>query len=180
VWNGALSEAELRQRVAAVAGAETDALLAAYRKAMPHASAGDRLIAVLTGSNFWIRTVLLAERYVARRRAPVYMYSLDWQSPAHEGRLKAHHAMDLPFVFDTTDVPDTTRGAAGARELAAVVSGIWAGFARTGSPAHPALPRWPAYTPDERATMILNTECRLTADPDRDARLLWERIATAG
>src|ERR1700719_598531 len=99
--------------------------------------------AALTGSNFWIRTVLLAERKAARpalnaNAAPVYAYSLDWRSPACDGRLKAHHAMDLPFVFDTTDVPDTTRGATGARELAAVVSAIWVGFARTGSPGHPA------------------------------------------
>src|SRR5439155_13505149 len=93
VWNGTVTEAELRRRVAAVAGAETDALLAAYRTAIPQASPADRLIAALTGSNFWIRTVLLAERYAARRRAPVYMYSLDWQSPAHDGRVKAHHAM---------------------------------------------------------------------------------------
>ena len=50
------------------------------------------------------------------------MYSLDWRSPACDGRLQAHHAMDLPFVFDNTDVPDTTKGAPGARELAAVVS----------------------------------------------------------
>jgi para-nitrobenzyl esterase len=86
VWNGVLSEAELRQRVAAVAGAEADALLAVYNAAMPQASPEDRLIKALTGSNFWIRTVLLAERYAARpHRAPVYMYSLDWQSPAHLG-----------------------------------------------------------------------------------------------
>ena len=62
---------------------------------------------------------MLAERKAARPRRPVYMYSLDWRSPACDGRLKAHHAMDLPFVFDNTDVPDTTAGAPGARELAA-------------------------------------------------------------
>jgi para-nitrobenzyl esterase len=122
VWNGALTEAELRARLAAVAGGETDALLAVYRSAMPQASSADRLIAALTGSNFWIRTVLLAERYAARPRAPVYMYSLDWQSPAHGGRMKAHHAMDLPFVFDNTEVADTTAGAPGARELGARIS----------------------------------------------------------
>ena len=77
VWNGSLTEEELRQRVAAVAGSEANALLAAYSSAMPQASPGDRLIAALSGSNFWIRAVLLAERYAARRRAPVYMYSLD-------------------------------------------------------------------------------------------------------
>jgi para-nitrobenzyl esterase len=125
VWNGTLSEGALHERVATVAGAETEDLLAAYRRAMPQSTPGDRLIAALTGSNFWIRTVMLAERYAARRRAPVYMYSLDWQSPAHRGRLKAHHAMDLPFVFDNVDVADTTAGAVGARELAARISATW-------------------------------------------------------
>ena len=176
VWNGSLSEAELRQPLATVAGAKTDELLAAYRTAMPQASPGDRLIAALTGSNFWIRTVLLAERYAARRRAPVYMYSLDWQSPAHAGRLKAHHAMDLPFVFDNADVADTTAGAPGARELAGRMSATWIGFARSGIPGNPAIPSWPAYTTEHRATMIFDTTCRLEHDPDRAARLLWTRV----
>ena len=114
VWNGTLTEEELRERVAAVAGRRDRRSARRLSPRMPQASPGDRLIAALTGSNFWIRTVLLAERYAARRRAPVYMYSLDWQSPAHGGRLKAHHAMDLPFVFDNTDVADTTAGAPGA------------------------------------------------------------------
>jgi para-nitrobenzyl esterase len=86
--------------------------------------------------------------------------------------------MDLPFVFDTVDVADTTRGAPGARELAATVSMTWATFARTGNPENAALPRWPAYAPQHRATMVLDSECRLVVDPDREARLLWERIAT--
>jgi para-nitrobenzyl esterase len=176
VWNGTLSEAELRQRVEAVAGAQTDGLLDAYGSSMPRATPGDRLIAAVTGSNFWIRTVSLAERYAARRRTPVYMYSLDWQSPAHDGRLKAHHAMDLPFVFDNVDVADTTAGASGARELAARVAATWIAFARNGNPANPAIPDWPAYSRDERATMVFDNTCRVVHDPDRAARLLWSRV----
>lgn len=176
VWNSTLTDAELRQRVASVAGAETDPLLAAYRAAMPQARPGDRLIAALTGSNFWIRTVLLAERYAARRRAPVYMYSLDWRSPAHGGRLKAHHAMDMPFVFDNVDVPDTTAGAPGAADLAARISSTWIAFARNGTPDNPSIPSWPAYTNEDRATMILDTACRVVHDPDPEARHLWGRV----
>ena len=116
--------------------------------------------------------MLLAERYAARPRAPVYMYSLDWRSPAQGGRVKAHHALDLPFVFDNTEVADTTAGAPGARELAARISDTWIAFARNGSPNNPAIPTWPAYTNADRATMILDTECRVVHDPDRDARLL--------
>ena len=176
VWNGTLTKAQLRERVAAMAGGETDALLAVYRSAMPQASPGDRLIAVLTGSNFWIRTVLLAERYAARPRAPVYTYSLDWQSPSHGSRMKAHHAMDLPFVFDNTEIADTTAGAPAASELAARISGTWIAFARNGNPNNPVIPNWPAYGAADRATMILDADCRVAHDPDRDARLLWTRI----
>ena len=176
VWNGTLTEEELRRRVAAVAGDQTDALLAACRSTMPQASPADRLIVALTGSNFWVRTVLLAERYAARTRAPVYMYSLDWQSPAHDGRVKAHHAMDLPFVFDNVDAADTTAGASGARELAARISATWTAFVRTGSPNNSAIPSWPTYTTADRATMVFDNKCRVVHDPDREARLLWSVV----
>ena len=103
------------------------------------------------------------------------MYSLDWQSPAHDGRMKAHHAMDLPFVFDNADVPDTTAGAPGARELAARMSATWVAFARNGSPDNPVIPAWPAYSAEQRATMIFDDDCHLVRDPGREARQLWTR-----
>jgi para-nitrobenzyl esterase len=171
VWHGRVTEEALRRRVAALAGAEADRVLAAYASGSP----GDRLIAALTGSNFWVRTVMLAERKSAQP-APVYIYSLDWRSPFQGGRLKAHHAMDLPFVFDTTDVPDTTRGAPGAPELAAIISDAWASFARTGTPQTAALPTWPAYNATDRATMLFDTKCQIAKDPDRDARLAWTKV----
>ena len=178
VWNRTLTEAELRERVAVVAGPDTDAVLALYRARLPGASAGDRLIAALTGSNFSVRTWLYAERRAARGGAPVYHYSLDWPSPFTGGRMGAHHAMDLPFVFDTTDVPLSTKGADGAAELAAAMSATWAAFARTGKPENPAIPAWPAYTPETRATMVFDTRCRVVNDPLADARVVWTKVAT--
>jgi para-nitrobenzyl esterase len=183
VWHRTLTEAELRERVAAVAGPDADAALALYRERLPGASAGDRLIAALTDSNFTVRTNLYAERRAARLTgkpggAPVYRYSLEWGSPFAGGRMSAHHAMDLPFVFDTTDVPLSTKGADGAPELAAAISATWAAFARTGTPDNPAIPAWPAYIPSDGATMVFDTRCRVVNDPGRDARLLWSRVAT--
>jgi len=174
VWHGRVTDDSLRRRVAAVAGAETDRVLAAY----PDGAPGDRLIAALTGSNFWVRTVLLAERKSAQP-APVYVYSLDWRSPFQGGRLKAHHAMDLPFVFNTTDIPDTTKGAAGAVELAAIISEAWSSFARTGTPQTAALPTWPTYNPTDRATMLFNARCQVVKDPDREARMAWMTVVEA-
>jgi para-nitrobenzyl esterase len=176
VWERRVSEDSLRRRIAAVAGEDADRVLDVYRTLYPRADREQLLIAALTGSNFWIRTVLLAERKAARRTASVYMYSLDWRSPACGGRLMAHHAMDLPFVFDTVAVPDTTKDAPGARELAAVMSAAWAAFARSGSPETPSLPAWPAYTPEERRTMLFDANCRVVVDPDREARLVWNRV----
>jgi len=178
VWNRAVTEASLRRRIGAVAGADGDRVVDLYRTLRPGASREDVLIGALTGSNFWVRSVLLAERKAMRGKAPVYMYSLDWRSPACDGRLQAHHAMDLPFVFDTPDLPDTTKDAPGAAELAATVSATWATFARNGNPANPALPDWPTYTAENRATMVFDRDCRVVTDPDRDARLLWQKIAT--
>ena len=178
VWHRTLGEDRLRERVAAVAGSDTDAALRLYRELMPGANPGDRLIAALTGSNFSVRTWLYADRRAARGGAPVYHYSLDWGSPFAGGRMGAHHAMDLPFVFDTTGVPLSTKGADGAPELAAAMSATWAAFARNGKPDNPAIPAWPAYTTAERATMVFDTRCRVVNDPGRDARVLWSKVAT--
>jgi para-nitrobenzyl esterase len=180
VWNRTLSEAELRNRLAAVAGGEADRLLDLYRTRDPQANPAELLIAALTHGQFWIRSALFAERKGARGRAPVYMYSLAWETPAFDGRLKAPHALDLPFVFDNTEVAEATAGAPGARDLAAMISASWAAFARAGSPATAGLPDWPAYTADARAVMVFDRGSRTVTDPARDARLLWARIATGG
>ena len=180
VWDRTLTEDQLRERLAAVAGPDTAAALKIYRERLPGANPGDRLIAALTGSNFSVRTWLYSERRSARGAAPTYHYSLDWPSPFAGGRMAAHHAMDLPFVFDTTEVPLSTKGADGAPELAAIMSATWAAFARNGTPDNAALPSWPAYSPGERATMVFDTRCRVVNDPDSDARQLWSRVATRG
>ena len=108
------------------------------------------------------------------------MYSLAWETPVFDGRLKAPHALDLPFVFDNTEVAEATAGAAGGRDLAAVMSASWAAFARTGSPAITGLPDWPAYTADARSVMIFDRECRTVSDPDRAHHAGLERLDQFG
>jgi para-nitrobenzyl esterase len=62
--------------------------------------------------------------------------------------------------------------------LAAQISETWIAFARTGSPNNPAIPSWPAYTADKRATMILDTDCHVVCDPSPEARRIWTRVVT--
>jgi para-nitrobenzyl esterase len=178
VWNRTLTEPELRTRLTAIAGGEADRLFDLYRTRDPKANSAELLIAALTHGQFWVRSALFAERKAARRSAPVYMYSLAWETPVFDGRLKAPHALDLPFVFDTTEVAEATAGAPGARDLAAITSASWIAFARNGNPQAGSLPAWPAYTAEARNVMVFDRECRTVTDPDRDARLLWTRLAT--
>lgn len=159
--------------MARIAGADADRVIALYRGREPKASPAELLIAASTGGNFWIRSVMLAERKVTRNRAPVYFYAFNWATPICGGRLKSHHAIDLPFTFDTVDAADTSAGIPGARQLAAAMSATWAAFARNGNPDNPAIP---AYTLVDRATMVLDTTCRIDNDLGRDARLLWSGI----
>jgi para-nitrobenzyl esterase len=113
-----------------------------------------------------------------RAKAPVWTYRLDWETPAYDGKLKAPHSVDVPFVFDTLHVIGAQHQKPGAQALADKVSKTWATFARTGNPANESIPAWPAYDTKARATMVLNDECRVVNDPDAEARALWRKAAT--
>jgi para-nitrobenzyl esterase len=177
VWNRTLTEEQLRSRVAKVAGAETDAVLALYRGMHPGMNPAELLIEITTDSNFWVRSVLLAERKAAKGKAPVYMYSFDWRTPVLDGKLMAPHAIDVPFVFDTLDAVGITGQSPVAPRIAAAESATWAAFARTGVPDNEAIPHWPTYTAADRATMAIDAEWGVRNDPQHEARLLWTRIA---
>ena len=112
----------------------------------------------------------------AKARAPVWLYSFDWETPVFGGRLKAFHALDVPFVFDTIDVVGSTDRGAMAHDLARRISTTWATFARTGNPHNEEIPHWPVYTQAERATLILDRECRVQNDYGRETRLLWKEL----
>ena len=59
--------------------------------------------------------------------------------------------------------------------LADKVSDGWIAFARTGDPNTPKLPRWPAFNPAERPTMVFNNQSTVQNDPIREQRLVMFR-----
>ncbi len=172
VWNRTVTEDDLAKRITAVAGDVTRELLAYYKRSAPTASPSDRLITALTASNFGVRSIVLAERKAARRKAPVWAYDFAWETPAFGGRLKSCHSVEVPFVFDTLHVIGAAHRRAGDQALADRVSRTWAEFARNGRAP------WPAYTEAQRATMVFDDTCRVVDDPDGDVRKLWIQAAT--
>ena len=61
-----------------------------------------------------------------------------------------------------------TGGGKDAYGLATTISGAWVQFARTGKPGHAKLPQWPAFTPENGATMILNSTSVVRQHHDAD------------
>jgi para-nitrobenzyl esterase len=179
VWDRTLTDSEMRQRVQAIAGADTDRVLDLYGRLYPGLNPAERLIAITTDCNFRIRSLVLAQRRAALSRGPVWMYSFEWETPVLGGKLKAPHAMDVPFVFNTLDLTNATGGRADAQALADTMSRVWAAFARNGRPDHASIPAWPVYESANRATLLLDKVCRIENDPRGEERHLWQEIGGA-
>src|SRR5205814_6109471 len=143
------------------AGDAADSLLASYKRRDPEASPADRLITMLTASNFAVRSVLLAERKAARAKAAVWMYDFAWETPAFGGRLKSCHSVEVPFVFDTLAMIPEAHQKPWMQGIADRMSKTWASFARNNDPENDLLHPWPSYSADQRNTMVFNDECKV-------------------
>jgi para-nitrobenzyl esterase len=157
-------------------GDRAEEVVSTYERTRPDASPFDIDIAIKTDV-MRVGSIRIAERLARAGGAPVRMYRFDYESNAHDGRLKATHSIEIPFVFDTIeragqmalhgDRPD-------AQALADVVSETWLAFARTGDPNHAGLPTWPTYDEDRRATMVFDSESHVVDDPDGEERRAWD------
>jgi para-nitrobenzyl esterase len=144
--------------------AEVDKLIAVYRKGRPKASDID-LSQIIASDAFRARVITEAERK-SEQQAPVYLYYFTWKSPVHDGKLKAFHTLEIPFVLDNVDEAKSMTGSGADRySLQDKMSGAWAAFARTGNPNHKGLPNWPTFKTDKRATMIFDNQCKVVDDP---------------
>jgi para-nitrobenzyl esterase len=76
--------------------------------------------------------------------------------------------MELPFVFNNIYLgKELTGGVEEAYNLAEKVSAAWINFARSGDPNVSGLPRWPVYTAEKGATMIINNASRIGYHHDK-------------
>jgi para-nitrobenzyl esterase len=56
----------------------------------------------------------------------------------------------------------------------------WIAFARTGHPATEALPVWPAYTADRRATIVFDESVTVVDAPLEAERAVWTSYTFTG
>ena len=102
--------------------------------------------------------------------APVYLAWFDYNAPLFGGRIRAFHCADICYWFKNTDLMVThTGGGAEPRGVSDQMSAALLAFMRTGNPNCPEIPNWPAYTPEEAATMIFDVKSEVRNAPDREA-----------
>jgi para-nitrobenzyl esterase len=175
VFFGAAATDVVKAQLRGMLGDEVDRVHAAYLAARDDRDAARAWVDVVGDVAFRIPMIRLAE--AAARTAAVWMYRFDWATGAFDGRLGAAHALELPFVWNTVDLPVAqlllAGDVAGARPLATAMHATWASFIRGGVPNGAGLPAWPRYDADRRATMLLDRSSQVIDDPDGALRQLW-------
>jgi para-nitrobenzyl esterase len=174
---GGVDEERLR-RIAGRIFADADAALATYRSEWPGATPDELLVAIMTDRVFRIPAVRLAEAQAANG-GTAFQYLFTWASRAFDGRLKATHALEIPFVFNNlgragVDIflgPGPTPQA-----LADAMHAAWIAFIRSGDPTCDALGEWPVYDLDRRPVMELGDRIGVRRDPYGATRALWQGL----
>ncbi|MET0493283.1 MAG: carboxylesterase family protein [Actinoplanes sp.] len=105
-------------------------------------------------------------RRMAAAHGSAFVYEFTWRSDT----LGASHVMELPFVFDNTELP-ALRGLLGSTappaDLAARTHEIWVRFAATGDPG------WPRSAPGRRRVQELGVTWGLAENPRPQEAAAW-------
>lgn len=151
---------------------DVDKIITDLRASRPNKSPSDLYFMISTERGFGAGSHTLAARKAAKGRAPVWLYRLEWQTPAQGGKLRTPHSLDIPLIFDTVDLSASIigEGAGDAQLVSNVMSEFWLSFARDGDPNGPGLPQWPAYNDTDKPTMVFNIDSRAVNDPVADIR----------
>lgn len=135
----------------------------------------ERLMNIFSFTN---PAVYLADEQ-SKNGGTVYMYRFDWESKAFGGALKACHALEIPFVWNTLHKENVhlfTGESPDLDQLAKQMHQAWIAFAHHGDPNHALLPNWPKYTAEQQATLLFNTETTVVNAPHKEDCQFWDSL----
>jgi para-nitrobenzyl esterase len=148
-----------------------ESLVEGYRALHPDRSLSELLNFMRSEMLFRIAATRMAEAQMVGSGRPVYVYLFSWGA--------AMHGLEVPFALDNlarafaggdlTAVP-------GAQDLSDVMSSCWTAFARSGDPSNPTAGSWPAYSLDQRETMVFDSVSQVVRDPLGAERTLWHGV----
>jgi len=133
--------------------------------------------ALITDAVFRISTIRLLEAQ-GLHQPNTYNYMFAWPSPAQGGILGACHALELPYVFGSLDLPlmENFVGKNPNKALSEKMMDAWIAFAHTGNPNHDGIPEWASYDKENRTTMFFGDKCEaINAAFDKE-RAAWDGL----
>ena len=130
-------------------GNNAEAILEAFKASYPNVSIGNAPLL-----DMMLRAPLLkiSAHKADQGGAPVYSYVMTYGAP------QAVHGAEIPLIFDNTTAEN--------EQMAAVMRGVWAQFARTGNPGIEGIPAWEAFTRENGAVMVLDKTSYLSEQHD--------------
>lgn len=170
-YNRELTLKQAREELLETFGNETDAYIEAFGKAWPNYSSQDLLS---IDRLFRPKTLITLDAIGGNRQASTYAYLFTWRSPVNRGSV---HGNELCFCFNRLHqapniVPEPTSD---DLRLADTMSNIWSAFAHTGNPNIDGLPSWQPYTKENGELMILDYNCELRHNHDRELEEIIDR-----
>ena len=175
----ALDDSGLRRRVERHLGADAAEAIETYAKSRTDAglpaTPSDIWFALQSDLVFRIPCTRMLQIQAAHQ-PQTYGYLFTWPSPAIGGVLRSCHALELPFVFDTLDLPGSATFAGDgpdAHRLSRRLQAAWLAFVRTGDPTTEDLGPWPAYG-TARTTMVIDADCGTVDAPMEPERAFWD------
>ncbi|BDG37411.1 carboxylesterase/lipase family protein [Saccharococcus caldoxylosilyticus] len=175
----ALSEQELLKRINKEVGPVPREVVDYYLHQGDEAEPiWQKLLRIMTYRVF-TNGMLRTADYQVEQGVNVWMYRFDYETPIMGGKLKACHALELPFVFGNLHQPGITNFTGGwpeREQISKQMHDAWISFARNGNPNHDQLTEeWPVYDLNKRAAMIFGASSRVEADPFGKERDVWEK-----
>lgn len=149
--------------------------LAIYREARPDASPTRLWTAILSDHLFGAPGIRMLEAHAADPARHSWNYVSTWTSSLLPD-IYSGHGVEETLYFGNADEAPATRDTPDGEDLARTLSETWVAFARDGNPNNPAIPQWPEYRLGDRATMIVETPCKVAQDPFAAERAFWSSV----